>query len=300
MNNLDRYKTYFVSKLYLIRKLTNMVIFASILLCFNYSYASLICRIDQKPIELICDTSLLCKKEWYQLIEYAYKKIKIDNFDIKAERNESGFYRINLPIPKNIASKLKIEKIRLNYWPTDNSNPITTENFHDHPKYFESLIINGGYKHAISDLKISYKNNNYQDLSKSSNKYTMYRINKAVDGKKDFQSMGSVLLYNNREEYVKEASIISMPVSVVHRVLFSIPGSLSMNVIFNKQDNKKYYNVMVPIDQDKGKVSTDREIVDGKLKTKIINEIKQRLFNALFQFDINFAKYSSHLKARAS
>ena len=66
------------------------------------------------------------------------------------EKNESGFYRISIPVPRFIGCSTGMSKIRLNYWPIDTAeNNPKLESIHDHPSYFESFIVKGGYQHAI-------------------------------------------------------------------------------------------------------------------------------------------------------
>ena len=69
-------------------------------------------------------------------------------------KNESGFIRINIPVDNSLSNK--IEKLRLNYWNPEAGLEILPESIHTHPRYFESFIIQGGYKHELYKLAKDY------------------------------------------------------------------------------------------------------------------------------------------------
>lgn len=218
----------------------------------------------------------LSDAEWINLMQYAHRYVIQNKESIVPEKNESGFYRINLKAPDFLPENLGIEKLRLHYWPIDNSIIIKEESIHDHPKYFESLIINGGYKHSIYSMHTKPTVN-------GAKKFNLFRINKGENSSKSFEKLGTTFISKDKDESVKERKVVVMPTDVIHRVLFSVPGSLSINVVYKDKYNKNYYNVMLTENATEKDVSSSRIKVSGELKKKVINEIESRLFNALFQ-----------------
>ncbi len=149
----------------------------------SYSYAAESSL--NKPIVAKSEQQIAPKLSMYQYIKlqkYAYDYIVNNKYNIKPKKNESGFYRINIKTPDFIDSNLGIEKLRINYWPIDDSNKILAETIHDHPRYFESYILYGGYVHSVYNM-------HKKSSSKDSEKFKLYRINKLADGTKSFDDL---------------------------------------------------------------------------------------------------------------
>lgn len=84
------------------------------------------------------------------LIGYAASFLGKNFNKIVCQKNESGFVRINIPVLKEFKNIFPtVRKIRLNYWTPESEVIINPESIHNHPSYFESLIIKGGYTHQI-------------------------------------------------------------------------------------------------------------------------------------------------------
>ena len=222
------------------------------------------------------DSGRLNRQQLDNVIKYAHKFILENKDSIVPEKNESGFYRINLEAPDYMAKNLQIEKLRIHYWPLDKSNYIRDESIHDHPKYFESLIINGGYKHSIYSM-------NTLPVVVGAKKLNLVKINKNEGETKTSDNLGKIYVSKAKDEVVKEGKVVVMPTDVIHRVLFSVPGSLSINVVYKDKHNKDYYNVMLSENATENDIVTSRVKVSGDLKNNIINEIEKRLLNKLFQ-----------------
>lgn len=241
------------------------------LLLSTSALSAVLSEFEDKSIESTVK-SRLNRTEWFNLIDYSYSYITKNKSKIEVEENESGFYRINIPAPAFI--KHKAEKVRLHYWPINTSNGILIESIHDHPKFFESFIINGGYKHALYNKKNS--------LKKDTLLYTVFRINKE---KKGVQDLGSIYLKEAKVEKVKENTTVVIPTEVIHRVLFSMQGTLSLNVVYKDSMNKHYYNVYISQKGSRDDVKTERVKLLGSEKNSIINEVEKRLLNHKFQRD---------------
>lgn len=218
----------------------------------------------------------LSMDQYVKLQKYAYDYIVNNKHNIEPEKNESGFYRINIKTPDFIDSNLGIEKLRINYWPIDDSNKILAESIHDHPKYFESYILYGGYVHSI--YKMHNKSNNID-----SEKLNLYRINKLADGTKSSDHLGESYVSKTMDERVKEGKLVIMPTNVVHRVLYSVPGSLSMNIVYKDKTNKDYFYTFISQGEGESNVKLTREKMSGEKRDVLLNQIEKRLFNSLFQ-----------------
>jgi hypothetical protein len=113
-------------------------------------------------------------------------------------------------------------------------------------------------------------------------KFSLFRVNKEEDSK-NFDKLGSIFISKDQDETVKAGKTVVMPTNVIHRVLFSVPGSLSMNVVYKDKHNKDYYNVMLSESGSEKDIVTSRIKVSGPSKDKAINEVEKFLFNGLFR-----------------
>ncbi|OJX10134.1 MAG: hypothetical protein BGO77_03200 [Caedibacter sp. 37-49] len=212
------------------------------------------------------------KSEWLAIIDYSYNYIKQQQDALIVEKNESGFYRIYLPAPGSLKS---VEKLRLHYWPIDSSTQILEESIHDHPKLFESYIVNGGYRHVLYN-----KSDTLAASALDNSKYTIFKVNKLQKG---FDVVGQTYLHETQIEKAREKAIVVMPTDVIHRVLTYVPGTLSMNIVYEDRTNKDYYNVFISENGSEKDVKTERASLVGTEKASIIKEVLARLFNSIFQ-----------------
>lgn len=182
--------------------------------------------------------------------------------------NPSGFVRIHIPVPKHFSEK--IEVLRLNYWPPEFKIE-TVEALHNHPRYFESMVIHGGYTHAI------YKQN--KDNSELPS-YRIHRIFKSDYDARNIFCIGALPMEHVADEEVKENTPIAFPQSLVHQVLHAQPSTLTINCVFKRQhdQNIDYFNVFMPKDSfdDPQK---DRETLISEESDKTFSEIKELINN---------------------
>lgn len=204
------------------------------------------------------------ESEWLTLIDYSRNYIQNHQDEIVVEKNESGFYRINVKAPDSLEF---VEKLRLHYWPVDHSMQMLEESIHDHPKFFESYIIKGGYRHALYTKS---------DSSLYNKPYTIFKVDKL---RKDIVKGENIYLHEDRTEEVGEKTIVVMPTDVIHRVFTYTPGTLSMNIVYNDKSNKDYYNVFISEAGDKKKVKIERDTAAEAEKTSVIKEVHTLLLN---------------------
>lgn len=264
-----------------LRKYIRAASYLLLFFCFsnniNYASANKILEVNSKT-----QNSRLTLNQYIKLQEYAYNYITNNKDSIKLEKNESGFYRIRINKPDFLDNKLNIDKLRLNYWPVDNSNPIVKESIHDHPSYFESYILYGGYVHSTYFMQ----NTKYNTKSKE---MKLYRINKNYNGSKSFDSLGNVFINKIQDEKVKEGQIVVMSTDVIHRVLYSVPGSLSLNVVYKDKTNKDCFNTFVSKNGSEKDVILTRPIISGLTRKTLLDQIENKLFNSMYQKNSGFS-----------
>src|SRR4029077_11837607 len=158
---------------------------------------------------------LLSKSHFAELVSYAQDYLHT-NSNVTVEANPSGFYRIRLPIPKGFFLEKKMEALRLHYWPPGTKLNMV-EALHDHPNYFESMILNGGYTHSV------YRHAKDDESGES---FRLHRILKAFGNpeernplERNIFSLGMVKLINLGEEMVSENFTVRFPKSLIHQVL---------------------------------------------------------------------------------
>jgi hypothetical protein len=179
------------------------------------------------------------------------------------QANESGFVRVNIPIMEE-----SIEKIRLNYWPANIVDKISPETVHSHPRYFESVVIKGGYEHQLYNRCVINEGFSYDH----------YRIFKDIQNKKKFMFIGKAWLGYADIGITQRGDILSFPISMIHRVLSTQPSTLSLNVVFKDCNIEPYYDVYVSPDGSIGDVKLTRKalLMDETelLTTEIINALQ--------------------------
>lgn len=203
----------------------------------------------------------LNRSQFYQLVQYSKNFLTENARNLACQKNESGFVRTTLPAPKVFSDK--IEKIRLNYWPGIDELEISPESIHDHPRYFESQILFGGYNHEIFA-----RSNNGNALDR-------YRIFKNKQDERNFIFKGSTKLQSAGEKSLQEGAIVTFPKSLIHRVLSTQPSTLTLNVVFKKENNDEdYCDVYISEVGNSIDVKTRREIlIDDEAKEYIYSII---------------------------
>ncbi len=207
----------------------------------------------------------ISQPEFKEMAVYTNKFLK-DNFHrLACQKNESGFVRINIPIHKEVKPLFKgISKIRLNYWDPETGVAIQPESIHNHPNYFESLILKGGYDHALYEI----------DDDRKHTSYDLYRIMKEGDNK-SFSFIGQAFLKHLRDETFNKGNVVIFDKDLIHRVLKTTPKTLTMNAIFNEPslENKSYYNVFLTQNGKLDDVKTSREIISNHKARPFIQEM---------------------------
>lgn len=182
---------------------------------------------------------------------------------LACQKNESGFVRVNVPLTKNIKSQFDgIEKIRLNYWSPRTGIAIRPESIHTHPTYFESYLVKGGYTHA------TYANGDKDDMA-----YDLYRIFKDK-GEKSFAFIGKSKLKFIKNESFEKNKIITFDKDLIHKVIYTKPETLTVNVIFDQMaqedKDKDYYNVYLTKNGSLDDVKTTREMIPNDISKPLI------------------------------
>jgi hypothetical protein len=243
-------------------------IFATNILLINKSYS------NQKSISVI---PRLNKEKALELAKYSLQFLNENKGKVVGLKNESGFIRITIPTAQ--FEKWGIDKIRLNYWSPENDIDIEPESIHNHPRYFESFIVHGGYTHA------KYK---FSQDKKNENRYKQYRLYK---GKQDkyFEFKGVVQLKHLENESVKSGMVNAFPLSLIHRVLSTEVSTLSLNVLYdsNKNENEeKFYDVFISSEAHSSEhIKTKREFLTQQDTTKCVKKIIQLLEQFIVQDD---------------
>lgn len=231
------------------------------------SFQSLISNSVETDTELKHSLSL---SDFQELVVYARSYLQKQDIDaIAIKTNPSGFIRIHLPVPERFSDKIEI--LRLNYWSPEIKIE-TVEALHNHPRNFSSMVIHGGYTHAI------YKRS---ETHPSSKPHRVHRILKSPDyndpDKRNIFCMGTLNLEYIDTVTVEKNSIINFPRSLVHQVLKAIPTTLTINCIFKGQKDIAFFDVYMP-PESRADPLVEREIVTEGAD-KIVAEIKAILQN---------------------
>lgn len=203
--------------------------------------------------------------EFKEIAVYTNKFLKDNFYRLACQKNESGFVRINIPIHKEVRPLFsQLSKIRLNYWSPETGVDIQPESIHNHPKYFESMIMSGGYDHATYEISDDNKHTSYD----------LYRILKEGDNK-SFSFIGQAFLRHLKDESFNKGNVVLFNRDLIHRVLKTIPKTLTLNAIFNDRtpENKSYYNVFLTQNGQLDDVKTSREIILNNKARPFIQEM---------------------------
>ena len=179
---------------------------------------------------------ILNKKTFSQLIKISKNYINNHINSIALEQNESGFFRLNIPTNESLINDLSnkkffLSKVRLNFWP---KNAIfLEESIHNHPRYFESYLINGSYEHEIWNISEEEFN---------SEPHNSFKIIKNID-QKSFIYSGIINLKLKEKQEISKGNIIPFDKNLIHRVIKTKENSLSINVVFNSKENNSIYKL---------------------------------------------------------
>lgn len=192
--------------------------------------------IDSESTKEVCQ---LGKVEFEKLVKHALEYIGSFNESSKLtlEKNPTGFIRIRLPVPQEFACK--IETIRLNYWLPEIKFPVV-EAPHNHPRYFESMIIKGGYTHHL------YKKNTSNDTLKKTVHLASRIFKSNYLDRRNIFSIGEINLVSIGKVEVKAGARIAFPRNMIHQVLTTEKGTMSINCVFKNEENRNYYDVFMP------------------------------------------------------
>jgi hypothetical protein len=212
------------------------------------------------------DGPFLKIKEFHDLAKYSREFLQKNGHRLALQENETGFVRISLPPPPSFSNK--IEKIRLNYWAPDSGIEIQPESIHNHPRYFESFIINGGYNHAL-----------YEFTSETDNQpYSQFRIFRKNNGQeKNFMFIGPSQLKFIKQEFFANGAQIPFKKSMIHRVLSTYPATLTLNVVLKGDAAENSYDVFISPDGSFNDVKIERKILLNEESKQFTHEIIEHL-----------------------
>ncbi|MFA6065670.1 MAG: hypothetical protein WC707_00635 [Candidatus Babeliaceae bacterium] len=216
-----------------------------------------------KLLNTINQASRVDRAQFKELAKYSQSFLMTNIDKLACQKNESGFIRINIPILKQVRSKFcGIKKIRANYWTPNAGIVISPESIHTHPNYFESFIVKGGYNHEI-----------YEPGNKKNSKYDLYRILKDGDSK-SFVFIGDTSLQFVKNECVEQGAIKAFDKKMIHRVMNTMPETLSLNVVFNdNNEDQASYNIYLTKHGKLGDVKTIRDLISNDKSKPFIHEI---------------------------
>jgi tetratricopeptide (TPR) repeat protein len=175
----------------------------------------------------------ISKEQFEELATHALSHLESieDLSTAKLEKNPTGFVRLRLPVPKSLADK--IEMLRLNFW-TSAVTIKTVEAPHNHPRYFESMIIQGGYTHNV-----------FHETADSTS-YVVNRIFKGSSDKRNILHAGKLSLSLKDTVQVSGGAMIPFPQSLIHQVLHTAGETMSINCVLKDDKNRSYYDVYLP------------------------------------------------------
>jgi hypothetical protein len=218
----------------------------------------------------------MTKSRALKLAQHSLRFLNENKSKIVAQKNESGFIRVTISTTE--FKKWGIDKIRLNFWCPENGIDIQSESLHNHPRYFESFLVHGGYTHAI--YKVSQVEQNLTD------EYEQYRLYKEKQNK-FFKHKGIIRLQHVKNESIENGITTVFPTSLIHQILTTKGETLSLNVLysFDKNENANdFYDVFVSPGIESSKyIKTKRVFLTQKEASKAINKIIQLLEHFISQ-----------------
>lgn len=216
-------------------------------------------------------TNRLDPKDWRFITQFCLDYIQKHLAEIDVFTNESGFYRIKIPLPLHF--KKNVIDIRLNYWGMDSKNFWISENIHNHPNYFESKIIFGGYEHEL--YKISQRFDEKNKTISCTLRRNHENINTIIS--KKVAHLDSVQIKKENTE-----KVLVVDQTLIHRIIQFVPGTLSINVVFAEQSMKgNIYEVFFkePSKPDHP-INTRAKIAGKKVKKAILLDILHTLIKS--------------------
>lgn len=196
------------------------------------------------------------------VVSYITKNIE----RLDCEKNESGFLRVSIPINNESKMKDVIEKLRVNYWCPDANIKIQPESIHTHPGYFESFIVKGGYSHQLYEAQDEFINGDYQ----------LFNISK-IGAKKTFSFIGNADLLNLGVQDVQKGDIVTIDKVMIHRVITTLPRTLTINAVFKETYKELRYSVYLTKNSSVDEVRTKRELIINPKSKPYLLEIKDQL-----------------------
>lgn len=218
-------------------------------------------------------TGYLNLEDFRCLINYALENLK-SPASLKVEKNPSGFFRIRITIPSDFHLADKIEIIRLHYWPPRAEKIKIVEARHDHPRYFESMILNGGYTHHVykkAEMEVSAR--------AATQSLRVHRIIKAPNSQqRTIFCLGAMNLEDSGPQNTEKNMILHFPKSLVHQVESYQSGTLTINAVFKGEKDLTYFDIFMPegnhLDPER-----ERDFLEPEESRVVISEIRSILNN---------------------
>ncbi len=209
-------------------------------------------------------TGRLSAEDFKILVKHATKHLE-NSDSIQVERNPSGFFRIRIDIPKEFHLANQIETIRLHYWPSTEEKIKIVEALHDHPRYFESMILNGGYIHNI------YKK--AEVPSAANHPLRFHRIVKIPNSQeRTIFCLGTSNLEDVGQQETKKNMILHFPKSLVHQVKSFESNTLTINAVFKGEKDLTYFDIFMP-EGNHLDPQRERDFLSAEESNKVIPEI---------------------------
>jgi tetratricopeptide (TPR) repeat protein len=205
---------------------------------------------------------VISRDQFASLIQYAKDFLDqiVDEKKIILEKNPTGFVRLRVPVPPQFSHI--IEALRLNYWaPSIQIKKVEAP--HNHPRYFESMIIRGGYTHNLFREHISGEGTHVASRIFKSNHLD----------RRDIFSVGKVHLQCTETVSVSKGEMVAFPRSIIHQVVTTTTGSLSINCVLKNESNRGYYEVYLPQNSPQDP-EIDRDTLLSEQQSTILSEIK--------------------------
>lgn len=224
--------------------------------------ASTPCGVDS-PGTAPYASPVLQEKDWNWITKHCLDHVRKNQDKVQITTNESGFYRITIPVPQGM--KTQVVGIRINYWGNNSQQHHVIESIHNHPNYFESHIVSGEFQHDV--YKVS------KNLDKGTT-YTDCTLLKKGE-RKTVISKKSVVLDLVGRQTLKARDTWNVSKSLIHRIVSFQPGTLSINVVFgDKQNQRKTYDVFLSVPLCPALFIKKRvDIADQKMKRSILESI---------------------------
>lgn len=217
--------------------------------------------VTKEPHTALQADTKINESTFYTLLINAKDVVKINSSTaLKCEKNESGFVRINIPMdPSQTPSN--ITKLRLNFWSPDAGVTTQPETIHNHPNYFESYVIRGGYTHEL-----------FASDEKDGSVYDRYII-REEGGVKSREYTGKYRLQSINQESVSPGDIVAFPTPLIHRVESTQERTLTLNAVLPDNDNPKQFSVFVTEGSSSDEVKIRRENLEDDMCQQVREEI---------------------------